>query len=277
MNNTQAHFSDHEIIIMPRDSRRINTPFELCKERSVSDLIPTAAITDEWPVLGTTTYGEMNFSGNSDLNPFRHYIARSIKEEYGLFSRVTYTRPMTDEERRTPYRTESWFDDHYWPPILKGIKFVADYSFPRAVRLADGTVVNAPSIYSREAYINEHRGGTRFQAYYFVSDVQPTIGQYPVLGPNRVAYDFLGVSGGFESCLHDHIYLRPMPTARFLEDNSDSVQNSSGVIAGQRFPATPFKEWAPHVISHKPQIQNDLFNHVLIRVFPPAIPKVSIR
>lgn len=271
-------------IPVPRNSRTVSTPLEGSSEKVITDLIPTMAITEAYPVLGTTTYGAMIPGGKAQADgsamAFSSYVLRKMKAEPGTFyTRCWFTRVIGATLESTPYRTTTEFDDHYWPPVLLGVKILEDRTFAMSTKGTDGTDVFAAQQYRREFYIPEVTEGTLFKYEYFVNDTPFVIGQYATPQPGHVSYEYHGVEGTFPSCLHATLIFDPKQTA-FVKYNAATSTTSiaAATLSGQVFPATNFEDWQPYVKKVKTDVVEEVLHLAIkVTVYPPPQPDVVQR
>ncbi len=190
-----------------------------------------------------------------------------------------FAKNKTDDEKNTPFESR-WikFGNHRHPPILKGLAFIEDYSFPNATNIIqdeESGIAVSPRNYLREAYIAEVNEGSRFLLDEFVSPTPFLIGQYPVPQPGRVSYQLNGLHGSFEECLHDDLEIPASngATTTLVDGSETSVESR---IAGQFFPRTNFKRRRPYIFAADQEKRNGVHYMQRLRVFPPRTPKVTI-
>lgn len=198
---------------------------------------------------------------------------------------LIFSKGKTEAQKNTPFRTVQKFGNHYWHPVLKGIEIIPDDKTPRAYRGGGGvdqTTYAGPSFYVRTDYIPGVNEGSMFVIEEFFAATKFSIGQYPTPQPSAVSYDLPGVSGGFPECLHNDITIEDHTTTNSMQvvgaggQSGMSTQVGSG-IRGQFFPRTNFTTWAPYVLSDEQQQTPVGFHRTRVTVYPPSIPKLSIK
>lgn len=268
-------------IIIPRDARRVYCPIEDCPERVVSDLMPVDAITEDWPVIGTTTYGEIEFFNKPDENYFAGYVLRKIEADRPFFSRLTFSRDIplgpNGGEFENPYKVETETADHYWPPILHDIQWIPNPAFPIYTRGDRGEIITGYRHEPREIYTPPAREGTLFKYEYFVHSSPPNIPRYPVPLPTRVSVTYMGGNVTFEECLHDELKVKSRLSGTKSYSAATSVSiGIGGVLPGMLIPATNFTTWRKYYKDHKPTKNDVLWQSVRVSVSPPRLPETII-
>lgn len=186
-----------------------------------------------------------------------------------------FAPPISDSEANIPFKTETRFGNHYWPPILKALSFIKDNSVPISVRAPGGATVFASRYYHREVYIPSVAEGTRFTEDFFIYPYEPIIPQHDTPMPTRVSWDFLGTRGSFEECLHEKIDIPSLRTA-FAAYTTANI-GAFGSLTGQTFPATNFTSWEDYVVSDGYSFENGVYLRKRITVTPPPEPEFIIR
>lgn len=187
---------------------------------------------------------------------------------------------LSDEQKGTPYRTLSYFGNHRWPPILKFLKFIQDPVFTRSTngrKAGQAAIITGPTYYVRIGYIPEVNEGTLFIQREYFSDTPYDVQRSPIPTPTAIFYDMPGIRGSFEECLHGDIEIPESQSATSSILIGDSTAATiTGNIPGQFYPRTNFTEWAPYFLTQQ-QVFDNGYKLTTIQVFPPDVPKISIR
>ncbi len=234
----------------------------------------------EWPRKYGTVFGKWPHNQASWKDtpspsgmPYGDYIYSDSSEAPAGWVSFIWARPMTEEQKNTPFRTSSRFGNHHWPPILKKVEILEDNSFPNSTNGYDGGVILAPRYFDRVVYIPSVDEGSLFLEEEYLSPDPFEVGQTAVPTPTAVSYSYLGVSGSFPECLHDRLVFPAKRMASRAWSQGDGAAGASGALGGQVFPRTNFTEWAPYIVSFNPQQVNGMYYAKKTTVFPPAIPK----
>lgn len=248
--------------VVPREARIIDTPLFKSKEIILSDVVPTDAIDEELIAsIGTATYGSIDFANKPSPNSWSEYVLRKIgrDSQHSGFSRMWFTRNIPEDVANTPYRTETRFEDHSWPPVLYGVSFELDRSLPLTVQLADGSLLSTFKLVPIEDFTPRVDEGTLFTLEYFVGSEPFAVPQHEVPQPDMVSYVVDGVERTFERCLHKKLSLRPSRLGR--------------AAPPQVKPATNFEDWDEYVVSDETSTVEDLLHtRIKTTVTPPEKP-----
>lgn len=264
---------------VPKDQRWVDQPIEGCDEFVVSDIIPTDAI-DQALFDGlkakSLRFGEIDWANSPRGTPFDNYIARRItRSNLEGYSRIHFCKAFTDDDKETPYETLTSFDDHFWPSILLGVRFIVVHGAPIVGRSGVDGRFEADRILARETFIASQHEGSFFKAEFFVSDTPFDIGRHEVPMPGRVSYSFLGLEGAFDNCLHDDLRWNSVKNA-IVAYASDGSETAVGGIGGQDFPATNFTEWRTYCCKDKQERVDLLIKRMRLWVTPPPQPEPTI-
>lgn len=275
----RRNFWNQKNIVIPRHSRTVATPLDHSDVKIISDLIPTAAITDSYPVVGTTTYGAIKPLNDQDTS-FDAYVLRKMSHEAGtFFTRCFFVKVFTDAEKKTPYRTETFFDEGgYWHLLVKGIRFYPDKSMPRVAFDAQGKRVLGYKLYPKE-FIVPAQKARRVVVRYFASDTDFVIPFHSSPVSGFVSYMYDGVERTIENCLHHKIVIRPQPSGFAAFDlTALTATTIAGRIPGQTFKATEPPEWEPYISNDKSEsVEGLLFSRRVVTEYPPDEPEILIR
>lgn len=196
---------------------------------------------------------------------------------------LIFVNPMKKEDGFDPTKPfrSTWtkFGNHRWCPILEGLAFIQDHSFPLATNVVSGGVLGtaiSPKNYVREVFIQEVNEGSRFLLDELFSPYPFKIGRFPVPQPGRVSYQINGISGSFEECLHDDITI-PSTNGAVQSLFGATQISETDKIAGQFFPRTNFKRRRPYVLAMDQKQQDGGYYAQRLRVFPPRQPRTTIQ
>lgn len=271
-------------IVIPEDSRVIETPIDGSGERTISDLFPVSAITSTYPVIHTqtvtgTTYGALTFGRDNkpdgdSMTDFDAYTCRKIEPVPNTrFCRLYFARVFSELEKETSFKSVTYFDeDEYLPPILFRIKILEDRTAPHVTRGPGGNEIYVPHYYSRVYYVDEQNGAL-IQETKFISDVPFNIGMCETFRPTTVSYDYYGLTDAFRKCLHPKMIFDAKQTA-FVAYNAGTVE-ISGSVSGQIFEATNYETWDSHIKSDKQVAVGLLFERTKKLLIPPEVPAIS--
>ncbi len=270
-------------LVLPENSRQIETPIEKSNEKIVSDLFPIHAITDSYPIVGTTTYGALtigqDFKPDGNSVEFGDYILRKIERTpENLFARLYFTRGITLSNFDSPFRTESWMDDQfYWDPILFKVEFFADRTAPFATAGEGGNTVYVTRYFPIVSYIDGQRGGTTIREEHYVTDQDLMITSYETPMPVTVDYEFHNVRDSFGPCLHKKLIFSDAMAAFAAVDGAGDAVVLSSALPGRVHEATNFEEWESHVYSFKKVNDGLLKEYIRYTAIPPELPPISRR
>lgn len=213
-------------------------------------------------------------------------FAADYKKNFSEFAYVTqledtakggqllFARSQTPEEKYTPFRTTFATKNHRWPMVVHGLEKLEDTSMGRSANSVNGPfpVVNiGPEYYLKQAITQECNEGTRFQLDEFFAATAFDIPQYPVPVPQSMHIILPGVTQTFPECLHPRIQIEDS-TSTTGQIIAGAASAFGSALAGQLFPATNFKDWAPYVLEHDQKLQEGGWYSWRITVYPPAKP-----
>lgn len=231
------------------------------------------------PVEGTTTYRAFKWHTDpGGTESFYDYIF-SFPEEQTRDGMVgfNFAKSKTEAEKNTAVKTWKTFGNHYWPPVLKSVKFFQDRSFPVSTNGTDGGVVLAARLYARIEYIPPASEGTLFLHEVFTSPTPFSIGPSPVPMPTAVSWDYHSSSGSFPECLHGKLVFPAMRTAYASYSSGGGAASANGAAGGQVFPATNFETWQPYTSMEAQEQAHGAWVRTRVTVFPPAEPETITR
>lgn len=263
--NEQRKFNVPKGILVPRDSRQIYAPVEDNGERVVSDLIPTSAITGTFPELGVTTYGECAWINDAAFNDFKDYVLRSMQREGSWWTRLFFSRVMTDEEKEEPYRSYQTSQLIYWDSVLEDkLEIIEDVNIPQRVKDADDNEVKIPSFYAKFRFFPGQEVLTPVKVEMFLSDVAPNVNRnidYDTPQPTPLQTQLPGFSIDIPKCLH---------TRHELRTTTNDQQFENDPPAYQVFPATNVTDWVDRIISDDWEKQDVLWVRTRRTALAPA-------
>lgn len=235
-------------------------PVQGSQARVVSDLIPTAAITEDWPVIGVTTYGDIEWRNlQLDENGVSHFDAYVLQKTEADFHIEDFTRlyfvltQVPNVVNDKPYLTKWVYEDIiFWPPVLEKIRFTRDYNIEVEVETAAGSIF-LPKIYVDWKYRPAFRGHTRIKDEFYLStqpfDLSGVVFDMPQTGDVSWDIDPLGQSGSMGECLHHRI---PVPAAH----------PQTGFLNGiyhELFEATNHTSWQVYTFAFEVTEVSDVF------------------
>ncbi len=269
------------------------TLIEGTNEKVVHALVPgrdtmQGADTDNLIQLGTPL-GATRFANFQSCDPsWKDYILTTVDprtQEGGLYSKFTFGRDYASINPNTgspwsesPIIEISAFGDHYWPPVLRRIRVIPDYTVMKQSRYSNG-VNGGVSLYpSNNVYydvIEEMTEGTKIVDQYFLSNTPFEVTQTEVPVPRVVA---VPLPGGerftFRRCLCAKIVLKRVLTGTQVIFDSGAVGvGPGGSIPGQIIPATNFETWRPYIKSVTPSRLYGIHQIVVRWVYPPRPPE----
>lgn len=272
-------------LVIPEDSRQVETPLVGSSEKVLSDLFPVSSITASFPVIGTTTYSGMSVGAptisvkpdGDTLTDFDAYIIRKIEPVPNTrFVRCFFTRSIGVVEEA--YKTETYFDEDIWlPPILYRVNFVEDRGNPIVTRGPGDKEIFSPRYMARAFYTDDQRGAL-VQLDYFVSDVPHSIGMCDPPRPISVQYDFYNVQDTFRPSLHPKLVFDRKQGAFIAYSVGSATTVSAGSsAAGQTFPATNHETWQTYIADDRQREVSLLYERVRKTIIPTFEPEVSKR
>lgn len=267
----------------PEASFTVETPIEGSGEREISDLFPVFAITASYPVINTTTYGDLSIlvepKPDGDTTTYNDYVLRRIEKVAGsLFARLYFTRNITNPLDEAPFQTVQEFDpDFSWDPILYQVKFLEDRQAPFATAGPNGNTIFTPRYFPRAFYTDAQRGALILTEH-FVASSPVECGYLEQPMGTTVSYDFHNVHDTFGKCLHPRLVFDAKQGA-FTAYNAatDAAVSVSGSISGQIFEATNFTEWEAYVFSFRVVRKGLLFEVIRQTAVPPELPEISLK
>lgn len=276
-------------LVIPEDSRSVETPIEGSSERTISDLFPVSAITASYPVIqsstvtGTTygalTYSRSNKSDGEDPTGFDSYTCRKIESiPNSRFCRLYFARVITDALAVNPFYTGEEFDPTFpWDPILYKVIFLIDSANPIVTRGPGGVEVYV-NRYVPRAYYTDGQTGALIIQEHFVSDTPFIgVGDYDTPKPTTVQYEYANVRDTFRACLHNKLIFDTKQTAIVGYDAAAAVAvNVSGSVSGQIFEPTNFEEWQTHPFKFEFVQKGLLFEGIRYTAIAPEIPDTSL-
>lgn len=274
--------------IQPSSSTTIATPNP--EEFAVLVTVPSHFIFEgTQPRLGERYDKTANWMDKSMVSMgYGDYIFSMSKDGGGQTTQFTFGKNKNDRQSKDPLLNsmvpfhKSWkkFGNHRWAPILKNLTILTDNSFPRSANVISGLnlgIINAPVYFDRYVYIPDCNEGTRFFLEEFVGPEPYKIPRYRVPIATGIQYNIGNLSGGFQECLHDDVFIPTTTTGNVLVNGT----LSGGGIGqeGQFFPATPFKTWLPYVLydEQEQDKSSGAWYRQRIRVFPPLLPRAIRR
>lgn len=207
----QENFFNPSQILIPRNSRRVHTPISDVNFRGLSDLIPTAAVTNSYPVVGSTTYGALVPSNQQYQNTdFNSFILNKLADEFrdgSWFTRAFFGDPNVPGST-TPVKTTSSYREHSWNNVLESISFDPVPGMQVSVQSSSGAQLK-----NRIAVSYTYRPGgtfwTQIITRWFLSLTPFNVENFDIIvpQPTEVSWDIgdLGFSGSFPECLHDEV------------------------------------------------------------------------
>lgn len=212
---------------------------------------------------------------------FSDFIYTGQVGEYGLgFARAKGPDDLDEVGNIKPFRS-TWtkFGNHRWCPILKGLAFVSDSTFPLSTNIVSGSesgIATAPKNYVREVFIQEVNEGSRFFLQEFTSPFPFQMPRFPVPQPGRVSYQINGIQGSFEECLHDDIEIPYTDsTTAILVGSTGSVSDAK--IPGQFFPRTNFRRRRNYVLASDQELRDGVWYMQRLWVYPPKQPRTTVQ
>lgn len=279
MSNNAKHRIQLRVPV-PRERRWVTTPIDGSGEKVLSDVFPVQVITPSYPIIGTTTWEELNYKNDPDPDHFSDYVLRHIvPDATDGFMRGYFSRNIPAEDAAVPFETTTKFDDHPWYPILKEIKFYPDRSMPRITRDEDGRLIVGYRLYPKEWYIPGASEGTLFTIKRYVGSSPFNITQTEVPQPASVTYVFDGVERTFERCLFSNLKIKPQRGGFAAFDETTSTTTTiNGFIPGQDFGSTNVGGWEEYKIYDDQQkVEFSLYERKEIFVAPPEEPELRFR
>jgi hypothetical protein len=267
----------------PASSRPVATPKDT--ELAVVMSVPSHLIHEGTVPELETPYNKMPGWADQTLNGMGYgdYILTMVKNGSEEMINFFFGKDKTKEEAAKPFH-KYWkkHGNHRWPPILKSIEILADYSFPRSTNtIVDGVVGVAvgPTYFDRYVFIPDVNEGTRFLFEEFTSPRPFKIGVYRTPVPTGIQYSIPGLSGSFGECLHDDVLFPDLRTVTQVIATGGTASLSNGNLAGQFFPKTNFKTWLPYVVycEQEQDKGSGVWYMQRIRVFPPFRPRAIRR
>ncbi len=271
-------------------SRPIATPSN--RELAVLGMVPSHLIEEgSIPEMGTP-YRDMPSWSDTGLiqKGYGDYILTLVKGGDSESINFFFGKPKITvgpdgtlvDQSKTPYR-KYWkkFGDHRWPPILKNVELVADFSFTRSTNASingQQGIIIGPTYFERYVFIPDCNEGSKFFIEEFVSPTEFKIPFYRVPLSTGVQYSAPGVSIDFPESLHGDIFFPDLRTSTQVV-TSTATFGSSGSLSGASFPRTNFKTWLPYVVyAEQEQDQScGLWYLQRVRVFPPLRPRTIRR
>ncbi len=271
-------------LVLPEDSRQIETPIEGSNERVISDLFPVTLLTSSFPIVGTTTYAGMAplaqvKPDGVTLSDFDSYVLRKIERSpLGRFCRCSFTRGITNPFDTAPFYIEEEYDpDFWWDPILYKVVFLIDAANPIVTRGPGGIEIYTNRYVPRAYYTDDQRGALIVKEY-FASDVPFTgVGDYDKPKPTTVQYEYANCKDTFRANLHGKLVFDTKQTAIIGYDAAAATAVSiSGSISGQIFEATNFEEWETHPFKFESVQKGLLYEGIRYTAIAPDIPEISL-
>lgn len=197
-------------LVIPRDSRTVSQPIDNSDLRVITDLIPTQAITEDWPAAGST-YGELPYCNQTDARRFANHKFYKLLELEGPFTRAAFIPREEDVNSSEVIETIWTYDSSvYWPPIVEGIDFYADIAtLPGGV----GSEYHGEANTNWLAFVKKrpaYRGITKLRIQQYVSAVNPfdfSATTQRSFCPTNIQWNLGGSNGRGETgeCLHPDI------------------------------------------------------------------------
>jgi hypothetical protein len=207
---------------------------------------------------------------------FDDYIYTGQQGDHGLLFAKFKSAEDANIPFRPPYPKD--FGNHPWPAILKALNIQEDPFLTYATPVISGNsqgIATGPRYYQQEEYVNAIQQGSRFVVSEFFGPRPFNIPRHQVPQPGRIAYQLATLEGGFPECLHDDVEVPSTRTAT-SKNVGGTTTAVGGSLDGQFFPRTNFKSWRPYVFSDAQLFRDGGWHRVLVRVYPPSLPR-SIR
>jgi hypothetical protein len=211
----------------------------------------------------------------------------SVAQGYGdyILSDVTpgdsqmsfwYLPNLTEEQKNTPYRETPSTGNHYWPPILVGIR-TDKSSFPRTAN-AGNIIYKGDSYEVTPIFYPSADTGTRFVLREYFSPTKFDIPQWDTPLTAQVSFPVPGSRPfSFPECLHPDI---PVPDffngVSQYAPSTGVVLNQIGIFKRWFFPATNFKTWESFILYDRQSLESGGWHRTQMEVFPPALPRRQI-
>lgn len=271
---TRRPFQDDGLhTVTPRQGRRIHSPVQGINTRAVSDLIPTASVTETFPNLGVTVYSECQPGvQNQEATGFENYVAYFLRDEGyregGWFTRVFFGPPpaITYPATVTPLKTTWSSKTMLWDQILEAIAFVPDSSTSVQVQNSAGVVSLMPRIRIQYSIRPELEVPTTIREDWFVSPIPFDLNgiNFADLAPHPTdiswEIDPLGRDGTIPRCLHKK-EITPVATQRYGITNYQT----------RKFPETNQVTWQDYPIAFDVQEDPPFYIGVLKTAIAPSL------
>ncbi len=268
------------------------TLIEGTNEKVVHALVPgrdtmQGADTDNLIQLGTPL-GATRFANFQSCDPsWKDYILTNVNprtQEGGLYTKFTFGRDYSQVNpdtglpwSQTAILTEEELDDHYWPPVLRRIRVIADYSVMKQSRWTNGTSAGVSLYPSHNVYVDlieEQTEGTLWVDETYVSNTPFRVPQTETPVARAISVPLPGGERfNFRRCLSGKLVLGRLQTGASIILDTGIVTAGGGSIPGQLIPATNFETWRPYIKRVKRQKSNGLFILTVTWVHPPQPPK----
>lgn len=187
-----------------------------------------------------------------------------------------YGPDQTEEQKQEPFRATPSTGNHYWPPILLGVR-INKSSFPRTSN-AGNVIYRGDSYEATPIFYPSADTGTKFTLREFFSATKFEIPQWDTPITGQVSFPVPGSRPfSFPECLHPDI---PIPQlfngVSQYQTISGAVLNQIGIYQRWIFPATNFKTWESYILYDRQTQVEAGWHRTQMEVFPPALPRRQI-
>lgn len=271
-------------IVVPKDKLWVERLAEDLPFYTVSDVIPTAAITPDWPVIGTDTFGNIDWAHKREDSPWDGYVLRGMVREDGWFTRMYFTKVISETDKLEEVTSDDKVGSYPWPPILDWIKFeedlteminstIVDVNGVEGVALVPKWVVTygwAPEVSHNTTFI--------IKKYVASSKWQLRNANHVVFEPTIVMWNLPGSAEVLPECLHDEVIVPGRHVQAKLVQESGTVTIPTGSDgASQVFPRTNVTTRLPTAIEDKQEMIGYYYVRTLTIIIPPPRPEPSYR
>lgn len=254
---------------VPRNSRQVGALVDGTNLRVVSDLIPTQAITEGFPLLGDTL-DSIEWAEAPTDDPFGDYVLFKMEAQNGFFTRLYFWKNRSDQltEPVKSYYTNKAVE---WDAILEGIAWLEDSQAVGSVILEDKSIRNYNKVYPRVAYRPSYFGDTLIYVEMFMSSVswQPEDLVHHQPQSDAVMWNVRDSEGNFQRCLHPEIIIPPEAGSFRVVAQSGTLPREALSGRRQHFPATNPPTWHKRIKEDNVDFSNGLFTRLRLTAFPP--------
>lgn len=263
----QRPFETPKNLVIPADSRRLDSPIVGSPTIVLSDLVPTVAITPSWPVSGVTTYGDMDYSNQTtNHTEWASYVFREIDQSEGNMTRLKFSAPADPVAAATPYQIIDTSDAAPWPAVLEMFLVVKNSRLPVQVKTASG-VIDVPRFTVLYGLRAACAGHCKLSIKKYASSIPFNLTQstYTFPQPTNIVWDLPGTSGEIERCLHEDVRVRVAQSGTNWQDTPKYAY----------YPETNMTDWEPITWDVCDQV-DILFTREQFTLYPPPITESSI-